>query len=227
MASFLAQAYANFLKDKLDRKPELARKVNNSLVGFDTRHFSPEIGEIITRVLAGNGFQVFRSKNNAPSPTPVNSVLTFILGCVGSLNITASHNPADQNGVKPNNEKGHLDADDDLETFLYFVEEMYADGKGSGQIKIAPLGENVKELDFDTGHTQTPIVPVMLGEVGLAKDFSARLFDEGVFAMALGFPTVPRGQARIRVMNTAAHSKKDLDCGLEAFEKVGKALGVI
>jgi len=63
--------------------------------------------------------------------------------------------------------------------------------------------------------------------VGLAKEFSARLFDEGVFAMALGFPTVPRGQARIRVMNTAAHSIEDLDRGLEAFEKVGKALGVI
>ncbi|HIP97006.1 MAG TPA: glycine C-acetyltransferase [Anaerolineae bacterium] len=87
--------------------------------------------------------------------------------------------------------------------------------------------KGMKELGFDTGHTQTPIVPVMLGEVGLAKEFSARLFDEGVFAMALGFPTVPRGQARIRVMNTAAHSKEDLDRGLEAFEKVGRALGVI
>lgn len=149
MASFLAQAYADFLKKKLNRKPELAREVNNSLVGYDTRHFSPEIGEIITRVLAGNGFQVFRNINNAPSPTPVNSVLTYILGCAGSLNITASHNPADQNGIKPNNEKGHLDADDDLEAFLRFVEEMYADGKGSGEITIAPLGKNVKELDFD------------------------------------------------------------------------------
>lgn len=87
--------------------------------------------------------------------------------------------------------------------------------------------QGMKELGFDTGHTETPIVPVMLGEVGLAKEFSARLFEEGVFAMALGFPTVPRGQARIRVMNTAAHSKEDLDRGLEAFEKVGKALGVI
>jgi len=87
--------------------------------------------------------------------------------------------------------------------------------------------QGMKQLGFDTGHTETPIVPVMLGEVGLAKEFSARLFDEGVFAMALGFPTVPRGKARIRVMNTAAHSKEDLDRGLEAFEKVGKALGVI
>ena len=85
----------------------------------------------------------------------------------------------------------------------------------------------MKKLGFDTGRTQTPIVPVMLGEVALATRFSARLFEEGIFAMALGFPTVPRGQARVRVMNTAAHSKDDLDKGLEIFAKVGRELGVI
>ncbi len=85
----------------------------------------------------------------------------------------------------------------------------------------------MKNLGFDTGKTETPIVPVMLGEAPLAKQFSARLFEEGVFAMALGFPTVPRGEARIRVMNTAAHSREDLDKGLEAFEKAGEELGVI
>ncbi len=85
----------------------------------------------------------------------------------------------------------------------------------------------MKKLGFDTGRSETPIVPIMLGEAPLAKQFSARLFEEGVFAMAIGFPTVPRGQARIRVMNTAAHSQDDLDKGLEIFEKVGKELGVI
>ena len=85
----------------------------------------------------------------------------------------------------------------------------------------------MKKLGFDTGHSETPIVPIMLGEAALAKQFSARLFEEGVFAMAIGFPTVPRGQARIRVMNTAAHSQDDLDRGLEVFEKVGKELEVI
>jgi glycine C-acetyltransferase len=87
--------------------------------------------------------------------------------------------------------------------------------------------QNMEQLGFDTGQTETPIVPVMLGDVGLAKTFSTRLFAEGVFAMALGFPTVPRGQARIRVMNTAAHSKEDLDVGLDTFAKVGRELGVI
>ncbi len=85
----------------------------------------------------------------------------------------------------------------------------------------------MQELGFDTGRTETPIVPVMLGEAPLAKEFSRKLFENGVFAMALGFPTVPRGLARIRVMNTAAHSRDDLDTGLAAFEKVGRELGVI
>jgi glycine C-acetyltransferase len=87
--------------------------------------------------------------------------------------------------------------------------------------------KRMAEMGFDTGRTETPIVPVMLGEAPLAKEFSRKLFEQGVFAMALGFPTVPRGQARIRVMNTAAHSQQDLDTGLAAFEQVGRELGVI
>jgi glycine C-acetyltransferase len=87
--------------------------------------------------------------------------------------------------------------------------------------------DRMAELGFDTGRSATPIVPVMLGEAPLAKEFSRRLFDNGVFAMALGFPTVPQGQARIRVMNTAAHNQEDLDKGLAAFERVGRELGVI
>jgi glycine C-acetyltransferase len=67
----------------------------------------------------------------------------------------------------------------------------------------------------------------MLGDAGLAKQFSRELFEAGVFAMSIGFPTVPRGLARIRVMNTAAHSREDLDRGLEAFAQVGRRLGVI
>jgi glycine C-acetyltransferase len=85
----------------------------------------------------------------------------------------------------------------------------------------------MKKLGFDTGVTQTPIVPVMLGEAPLAQQFSRRLFEEGVFAMAIGYPTVPKGKARIRVMNTAAHTSEDLMRGLAVFAKVGKELGVI
>jgi glycine C-acetyltransferase len=85
----------------------------------------------------------------------------------------------------------------------------------------------MKALGFDTGLTQTPIVPVMLGEAPLAQQLSRRLFEEDVFAMAIGYPTVPKGKARIRVMNTAAHTADDLERGLAAFQKVGKELGVI
>ena len=85
----------------------------------------------------------------------------------------------------------------------------------------------MQRLGFDIGHSQTPITPVMLGEAKLAQEFSRRLYEEGVFGTAIGYPTVPKGKARIRVMISAAHSRDDLDRGLEAFEKVGRELGVI
>ncbi len=87
--------------------------------------------------------------------------------------------------------------------------------------------EEMKSLGFDVGQSVTPITPVMLGDVKLAKKFSRRLFDEQVFAMALGFPTVPKGLARIRVMVSAALSQDDLDFGLEKFAQIGKELGVL
>jgi glycine C-acetyltransferase len=85
----------------------------------------------------------------------------------------------------------------------------------------------VKRLGFDTGKSTTPITPIMLGEAPVAQQFSRELYEAGVFAMAIGFPTVPRGKARIRVMISAAHAKNDLDQGLEAFAMVGRKLGII
>lgn len=89
------------------------------------------------------------------------------------------------------------------------------------------LKEKFKKLGFDTGNSETPITPVMLPEEGLAKEFSAKLFEEGVFATPIVFPMVAKGKARIRVIPSAAHSKKDLDLGIKAFEKIGKNLGVL
>jgi len=85
----------------------------------------------------------------------------------------------------------------------------------------------MKKLGFDLGLSTTPITPVMLGEAPLAQQFSRSLFERGVFAMSLGFPTVPRGKARIRVMISASHAREHLDRGLEAFSSVGRELGVI
>jgi glycine C-acetyltransferase len=87
--------------------------------------------------------------------------------------------------------------------------------------------EQMAGLGFNTGKSVTPITPIMLGEAPLAQQFSRELFDEGLFAMAIGFPTVPRGKARIRVMISAAHTREDLDKGLAIFARVGRKLGVI
>ncbi len=84
----------------------------------------------------------------------------------------------------------------------------------------------LKALGFDTGESETPITPVMLGESKLAQEFAKELFAEGVFALPIVYPMVAQGKARIRTMVTAAHEKKDLDDALAIFEKVGKKLKV-
>jgi len=80
---------------------------------------------------------------------------------------------------------------------------------------------------FDTGVTETPITPVMVGDENLAKTFSAKLFEYKVFATAIKYPMVPLGKARIRVMPSAIHTQSDLDFGLSVFEKVGRQLRII
>lgn len=89
------------------------------------------------------------------------------------------------------------------------------------------LQEGFKKLGFNTGNSETPIIPVMLGDEEIARTFSAKLFELDVFATPIVFPMVAKGKARIRVIASASFEKKDLDFGLAAFEKVGKELGVI
>jgi glycine C-acetyltransferase len=87
--------------------------------------------------------------------------------------------------------------------------------------------EKMQNLGFDIGHSETPITPVMIGEAKKASEMSKKLFEEGIFATSIGFPTVPRGKARIRVMISASHSKDDLDFAVEKFAKIGKEMGLI
>jgi glycine C-acetyltransferase len=89
------------------------------------------------------------------------------------------------------------------------------------------LRQEFKKLGFDTGHPESPITPVMLGDEDLAKNFSVKLFEKNVFASPIVFPMVAKGKARVRVIPSAAHSRKDLDFGINAFEKVAKELGVL
>ncbi|WP_136515214.1 glycine C-acetyltransferase [Geomonas edaphica] len=89
--------------------------------------------------------------------------------------------------------------------------------------------EGMQNAGFDIGASVTPITPVMLGEATVAQEFSRRLFaaEPGIFAMPIGFPTVPQGKARIRVMISAAHTQGDLETGLATFTQIGRELGVV
>ena len=89
------------------------------------------------------------------------------------------------------------------------------------------LRAGLRRLGYDTGMSETPITPVMIGDETLAMQFSDRLFEEGVFALGIAFPTVPRGKARVRTIVTAGHTREDLSQALEAFRRVGRELGLI
>jgi len=80
---------------------------------------------------------------------------------------------------------------------------------------------------FDTGMSETPITPVIVGEPKLAHELSRLLFEEGVLATGIGFPTVPKGKARVRTIVTATHTQDELDRALEAFRRIGKRLGLV
>ena len=80
---------------------------------------------------------------------------------------------------------------------------------------------------FNTGISETPITPVIVGEAAQAHQLSRELFAEGVLATGIGFPTVPKGKARVRTIVTATHTKAELDRALEVFRKVGKKLGIL
>ncbi|MBI3549402.1 MAG: glycine C-acetyltransferase [Elusimicrobia bacterium] len=87
--------------------------------------------------------------------------------------------------------------------------------------------EGLRKAGFDTGASETPITPVIIGDTEKARKFSARLFEEGVFALAIGFPTVAKGRERLRTIVSSGHTPQDLDEALSKFQKVGKELGLI
>jgi glycine C-acetyltransferase len=85
----------------------------------------------------------------------------------------------------------------------------------------------LKKLGFDTGASQTPITPIIVGDAARAHEFSRQLFEEGVFAQSIGYPTVPEGKARIRTIVTATHKRKELEEALAILERVARRLGII
>ncbi len=89
------------------------------------------------------------------------------------------------------------------------------------------LKKGLKELGFDIGHSETPITPCIIGEAAEAQEFSRRLYEEGVYAKSIVFPTVPLGTARVRNMPSAAHTKHLLDEAIAKYAKVGREMGLI
>ena len=89
------------------------------------------------------------------------------------------------------------------------------------------LKKGLKAIGFDIGQSETPITPVIIGEEKATQQFSKRLYEEGVYAKSIVFPTVPRGTGRVRNMPTAAHTKEMLDKAISIYEKVGKEMGII
>ncbi len=89
------------------------------------------------------------------------------------------------------------------------------------------LKKGLKDLGFNIGNSETPITPCIIGDESLTQQFSKRLNEEGVYAKAIVFPTVPQGTGRVRNMPTAAHTKEMLDQAIAIYEKVGKEMGVI
>lgn len=89
------------------------------------------------------------------------------------------------------------------------------------------LKQGLAKLGFNVGDSATPITPCIIGDEKLTQQFSARLFEEGVYAKSIVFPTVPKGTGRVRNMPTAAHTKQMLDDAIAAYAKVGRELGII
>jgi glycine C-acetyltransferase len=85
----------------------------------------------------------------------------------------------------------------------------------------------LQALGFDTGASESPITPVIVGDGALAMRLSDRLFEDGVFAQGIGFPTVPRGRARVRTIVTATHTRDELQFALDCFGRAGRELAII
>ena len=112
-----------------------------------------------------------------------------------------------------------LAAIDVLETEPELIDRLWANARH--------FKAGLERLGFDTGQSETPITPVIVGAGALAHRFSDRLFEEGVFAMGIGFPTVPEERSRVRTIVTAEHSLEELDTCLEVFGRVGRELAII
>jgi glycine C-acetyltransferase len=107
----------------------------------------------------------------------------------------------------------------DSETGAKLIKKLWANTKF--------FKRKLKKLGFKAGPSETPITPILVGEAAKAFEFGRELFAEGVFAPAIGYPTVAEGKARLRAIVTATHKRADLERALEILERVGKKLAIV
>src|SRR5688500_18012767 len=138
VVALIAQAYAQYFLSEPDRPA-------SAFVGYDARFLSREFGEIFTRVFAGNGLRVLRDQNGEPTPTPVTSFMALYASLGGGIQITASHNPPNHNGVKSSTWYGGVDTDDISDKIAAQVHALVGEG---GAIKFASLQSPlIEEVD--------------------------------------------------------------------------------
>jgi phosphomannomutase len=137
IVALIAQAYAGYFKENSDSPA--------AFVGFDARFLSDVFGDIFTRVFVGNGIRVFRDWNGEPTPTPVTSFMAISHGLGGGIQITASHNPPNHNGVKSSTSYGGVDTDDISDKI---AAQVYKLVDGSGEVRFGPRSSPlVKHID--------------------------------------------------------------------------------
>ncbi|MDD3906312.1 MAG: hypothetical protein PHS46_07300 [Candidatus Omnitrophica bacterium] len=132
VVAFMAQGYADYIKNNFPAEQQAV------FIGFDPRYFSREFAQIITRVFLANGIIVYRDENEAYSQTPVTSYMAYHFKLACGIEITSSHNPPNQNGIKSMTWYGGVDTDDVSAKIASYIQKRYEDGlKGKGTLKIA------------------------------------------------------------------------------------------
>jgi glucosamine-6-phosphate isomerase len=178
IVALFAQAYANYIKKTFPLEKQ------GMYIGYDERLFSKEYAEIVMRVLAGNGIKVYRDADGS-NATPVSSYMGFILGIAGSMEITSSHNPPYQNGMKSATWYGGVDTDDVSDKIAQEVHRLYNGGKGEGEILFGSIKSSLvqsvdaKEIYFEK-YVAKLYTPEVIGRMKQAMDQGAKFMFDGI-----------------------------------------------
>ncbi|MFH0941073.1 MAG: (d)CMP kinase, partial [Candidatus Omnitrophota bacterium] len=179
IVALFAQAYVNYIKKNISAEK------HGMFIGYDERFFSLEYADIVTRVLVGNGLRVMRDADGS-TPTPVSSYIGYYSGLAGSMEITSSHNPPYQNGMKSATYYGGVDTDDISDMIAKEVDRLYNYGQGSGEIRFGSLADeklissvDAKMIFFDN-YVRRLYPPQAIEMIKQAMDQGARFIFDGI-----------------------------------------------